>query len=230
MCDRELDSPSSRCLCSHSPRLFQVPAPGTGGFALPQPTKSGCVATSSWGLLLFPLQIKPALPVPAEQSSKAKQTRFLSGFPGRAAVVYVGPILLFLPVGLGGAGWGREAGEGFAAVPAQPLGSCLALRGDLQLPPGLLKGLIYVLLSLCFAGPAAADGAVLGLCPALLQAGLSQHPGPLVTQSLGCSSCCTPRAIPATSSPCTFHFFTQNWALISGFLGVVPTLDKTPNV
>lgn len=147
MCDRELVSPSSRCLCSHSPRLFQVPAPGTGGFALPQPTNSGCVATSSWGLLLFPLQIKPALPVPAEQSSKAKQTRFLSGFPGRAAVVYVGPILLFLPVGLGGAGWGSEAGEGFAAVPAQPLGSCLALRGDLQLPPGLLKGLIYVLLS-----------------------------------------------------------------------------------
>lgn len=170
----------------------------------------------------FHSKVKASLPVPAEPSGKAKQTRFLSGgfscLSCEVGGVYVGPILLFLllflPLRLAGAGGGSEAGEGFAAVPAQPLGSCLALRDDLQLPLPrqphsrlwLITGLIYVLVSV-FSSPHWVQQMWLFLGFVVHCWMLSCHItlGPLVTQSLGCSSSGTPETVPATSSP--LHIF-----------------------
>lgn len=138
--------------------------------------------------------------------------------PALLLLLHVLPILLFLllflPLRLAGAGGGSEAGEGFAAVPAQPLGSCLALRDDLQLPLPrqprsrlwLITGLIYVLVSV-FSSPHWVQQMWLFLGFVVHCWMLSCHItlGPLVTQSLGCSSSGTPETVPATSSP--LHIF-----------------------
>lgn len=172
--------------------FFRLLVPASGGFALPQPSVKQPSVRGVYSS--FHSKLKASLPVPAEPSSKAKQTRFLSGgfscLSCGVGGVYVGPILLFLllflPLGLGGARGGSEAGEGFAAVPAQPLGSRLALRDDLQLPLPrqprprlwLITGLIDVLDSVFLAPLCAADVVVFGVCSALLDAELSHHPRP----------------------------------------------------
>lgn len=108
----------------------QLLALGALLFLSPQPQPSVKQPSVRGVYSSFHSKLKASLPVPAEPSSKAKQTRFLSGgfscLSCGVGGVYVGPILLFLllflPLGLGGARGGSEAGEGFAAVPAQPLG------------------------------------------------------------------------------------------------------------